>query len=253
MIPNHRFDGVEDGPVLVLSNSLGTTMDMWEPQLPAFSQRFRVLRYDTRGHGGSPVPPGPYTIDEIGGDVLELLDSLGLERISFCGLSLGGAVGIWLAANAPARLDRLVLCCTAAQFPPPELWEERAAAARRDGVEALADAVMQRWFSAGFRAAHPETVARFRALVASTPAEGYAACCEALRDLDLRPRLGEVAAPTLVVAGSEDPATPPERGQLIADGIPGARLVVIEGVAHLANLERPGELDATVLDHLDAA
>ena len=249
---NHRFDGPEDASVLVLSNSLGTTLAMWEPQLPAFTQRFRVLRYDGRGHGGSDVPPGPYTIDDLGRHVLGLLDRLGLERVSFCGLSLGGAVGMWLGANAPERVERLALCCTAAQFGTAETWNERAATVRAQGVEALADAVMERWFSPAFREAQPETVARFRAQVASTPAEGYAACCEAIRDFDFRPRLQEIAAPTLVLAGSADPATPPERGQEIADAIPGARLVVIDGVAHMAGVERPDAFGEALLAHLEA-
>ncbi len=250
MIPYHRLEGPEGAPVVVLSNSLGTTLDMWDPQMPALTERFQVLRYDRRGHGRSEVPPGPYSADELGADVLELLDSLGIDRVSVCGLSMGGMIGMWLGANAPERVDRLALTCTSARFGTPEIWTERAAFVRASGVEALADAVMERWFSPGFRAEHPETVARFREMVASTPAEGYAGCCDALRDWDFRTRLGAIRAPTVVIAGSDDPATPPADGELIAAGIPGAQLVVLKGTAHLANVEQPDSYTKAVMGHL---
>ena len=247
MLLFHRFDGPEDAPVLVLSNSLGTTNEMWEPQLPALTESFRVLRHDRRGHGRSEVPPGPYTIADLGRDVLELLDSLELERVSYCGLSIGGMDGMWIAANAPERLDRLCLCSTSANLGPPELWVDRAATVRADGTDAVADATMGRWFSSAFHEAHPEVVARFREMVASTPAEGYASCCEAIRDWDFRDELGRISAPTLVLSAEVDPSTPPEHGRLIADGIPGASFVVIPEAAHLVNVERPAEVDEAIL------
>ena len=250
MLLFHRFDGPEDAPVLVLSNSLGTTNEMWEPQLPALTESFRVLRHDRRGHGRSEVPPGPYTIADLGRDVLELLDSLELERVSYCGLSIGGMDGMWIAANAPERLDRLCLCSTSANLGPPELWVDRAATVRADGTDAVADATMGRWFSSAFHEAHPEVVARFREMVASTPAEGYASCCEAIRDWDFRDELGRISAPTLVLSAEVDPSTPPEHGRLIADGIPGASFVVIPEAAHLVNVERPAEVDEAILGHL---
>ena len=250
MLLFHRFDGPEDAPVLVLSNSLGTTNEMWEPQLPALTESFRVLRHDRRGHGRSEVPPGPYTIDDLGRDVLELLDALELERVSYCGLSIGGMDGMWIAANAPERLDRLCLCSTSANLGPPELWVDRAATVRADGTDAVADATMGRWFSSAFHEAHPEVVARFREMVASTPAEGYASCCEAIRDWDFRDELGRISAPTLVLSAEVDPSTPPEHGRLIADGIPGASFVVIPEAAHLVNVERPAEVDEAILGHL---
>jgi 3-oxoadipate enol-lactonase len=249
----YRFDGPEDAPVLVLSNSLGTTLELWESQLGALTRRFRVLRYDLRGHGASPVPPGPYTVDDLGGDVVELLDRLGLERVSFCGLSIGGVTGMWLGANAPERFDRLVLACTAPRIGTVETWTERAANVRAHGTESLADAVMERWFTPAFAAEQPETVARFRAMIAATPDEGYAGCCDALRDFDFRTELGRVAPPTLVISGELDPATPPEDGALLAGGIPDARLTVIPGVSHLANVARPDEFNDAVLSHLEAA
>ena len=247
---HHRLDGPAGAPVVVLSNSLGTTLEMWDPQLPALTRSFRVLRYDQRGHGRSDVPPGPYTLGELGQDLLGLLDRLDLERVSCCGLSLGGMVGMWLAGNAPERLDRLVLACTSAYLGPPETWIDRAALVRTEGTAAVADAVMERWFTERFRTDQGSTVARYRAMVAETPSEGYAACCEAIRDWDFREQLGSIVAPTLVVAGAADPATPPEHAELIAQRIPGARLVVLPDVAHLANVETTAAFDEAVLGHL---
>jgi 3-oxoadipate enol-lactonase len=243
----HLLDGPAGAPVLVLPCSLGTTRELWQPQLAAFTRSFCVLRYEHRGHGGSPVPPGPYTIAELAQDALDLLDELGLERVSWCGLSLGGMVGMWLGANAPERLASLVLASTAARMQAPEVYSERAALVRERGVEAVADAVVARWFTA---AAPFELVARFREILLATPAEGYAGCCEALAAWDFRDRLADVSVPTLVLAGSEDEATPEPSTDLLAERIPGARLVALEGAAHLANLERPEAFARAALDHL---
>lgn len=244
---HHRLDGAEGAPPLLLCNSLGTTLEMWEPQVPALATGFRLVRYDRRGHGRSPAPPGPYSIEDLGRDVLGLLDDLDLERVSFCGLSIGGMVGMWLASEAPHRIDRLVLCCTAPVLPPREQWLERAATVREQGVAAIADAVLARWFTA----AAPEPLARsFRAMLVATPAEGYAACCEALADLDLRGRLGAIAASTLVVSGAEDPVAPPASGESLAAAIPGARHETIAGAAHIANAEQPALFTERMLAHL---
>jgi 3-oxoadipate enol-lactonase len=251
VIPYHRFDGPEDAPVLLLSNSLGTTHAMWDPQLAALTEHFRVLRYDRRGHGRSEVPPGPYTIEELAGDVIELLDSLELERVSYCGLSIGGMDGMWNAVHAPERIERLALCSTSPNMPPRDLWDERAATVREHGTEALADATMERWFSDRFPAEHPNTVAGIRAMVASTPAEGYAACCEAIREWDFRDRLGEVAAPTLVLSAEDDPSTPPDHGRQIADAAPDASFVLLPSpTRHMANVEQPEAFTDAVLAHL---
>jgi 3-oxoadipate enol-lactonase len=242
---HHRFDGPESAPVVVFSNSIGTTLELWNAQVPAFAGPFRMLRYDQLGHGRSAVPPGPYAVEQLGGELLALLDELGVARFSFCGLSLGGTVGMWLGANAAGRLDRLVLAGTSAYLGPPERWAERAEIVRAQGMEPLADATMGRWFTPAFDGA-----ALFRQAFVATPPEGYAACCEALRDWDFRDELGTVAAPTLVLVGSEDPATPPDQAQAIADGTPGARLEVIPRAAHLLNVEQPDLFNRAVREYL---
>ena len=243
----HRFDGPVGAPVLVLSNSIGTTLELWDAQLPALTRDFRVLRYDQLGHGRSDVPPGPYTVEGLARELLTLLDDLGVERFSYCGLSLGGTIGMWLGAHAAERVDRLVLAATSANFGPPSRWEERIELVRTEGMGSIADATMGRWFTAGYLGTAP-----YREQVASTPVEGYAACCQALGSWDFRAELGRVSTPTLAVAGAEDPATPPSDLELIAEGIPGARVLVIPDAAHLVNVEQSDAFDRAVLDHLAA-
>jgi 3-oxoadipate enol-lactonase len=234
---------------VVLSNSLGSTAEIWDRQVPTLAKDYRVVRYDHRGHGESPVPPGPYTIAELGEDVLRLLDSLGVERASFCGLSLGGMVGMWLAAHAPDRIERLVLLCTSARLPR-EPWLERARVVRAEGTSAVADAVVGRWFTPGFAAREPDLVARMRAMMAATPAEGYAACCEAIAAMDLRDDLAHIRAATLVLSAADDPAIPPAHPAAIAVAIPAARLVVIPDAAHLPTVEQHELVTQHILEHL---
>ena len=248
---SHRIEGPEDAPVLVLANSLGTTPEVWDAQAPALRERFRLVRYDHRGHGASPVPPGPYAMDDLGGDVLALMDRLGVDRFFFCGLSIGGMVGMWLGSEAPERVEGLVLCCTAARFDPPSAWDERAKAVRVGGVGAVADAVLERWFTPAFREERPEVLRWAAGMLRNSSPEGYAGCCEAIRDADLRPRLGDISAPTLVIAGSDDPAAPVEKAEIIRDVIHDARLAVIQRAAHIANVERPDEVTGGILDHLE--
>ncbi len=249
---NHRINGPFDAPVVVLSNSLGASMEMWASQVPALSIGFRVLRYDTRGHGASPVPPGPYELEDLGRDVIDLLDQNEIERAHFCGLSLGGATGMWLAANAPERIDRLVLLCTSARFGTPEMWEERIAQVREHGTESVAEAGLGRWLTDDFRASQPGVAARFRAMIESQPDDGYAELCGVLARLDLRDDLSRISAPTLVIAGAQDPSTPPDPdAKLIAESIRGARLEVLDPAAHLANVERAQEVTDLILDHLE--
>jgi 3-oxoadipate enol-lactonase len=249
---HHRLDGPGGAPVLMLSNSLGTAVGMWDDHLPALADHFRVLRYDQRGHGRTPAPPGPYTIAELGRDALGLLDQLGLERVSFCGTSLGGMTGMWLAINGPERIDRLGLCCTSAHLPPREMWTERAATVRAQGVGAVADAQLERWFTPAFAERRPEAVERARRALLETQPEGYAGCCEAIASHDLRHELGSIRAPTLVLAADDDPATPPAHGRLIADAIDGAGFVVLERARHLAVVELPDESARALRAHLTA-
>jgi 3-oxoadipate enol-lactonase len=238
--------------VLVLGSSLGTTGAMWDENVGALAERFRLVRYDTRGHGSSPAPAGPYSMDELGADVLALLDRLELERVFFCGLSIGGMMGMWLASEAPARIERLVLCCTVPHFTPRELWDERIEIVGAEGMQPMVEPLLDRWLPADVRAARPEAEEHLRALIRSTPPEGYAGCCAAIRDMDLRPRLARIEAPTLVVAGSQDLSTPAEKVRPIADAIPRANYVELEGAAHIANVARPREFERAVLDHLIA-
>jgi len=249
---HHEVYGPAGAPVVVLGGSLGTDLSMWRPQVAALSRRYRVICFDHRGHGGSQVPPGPYTVDDLGNDVLALLDGLGLPRVSYCGLSLGGMVGMWLAAHHPERVARLALLCTAAHLPPAAGWHERAALVRADGTASIANAVLGRWFTAGFLAdpARRPLLDRYRRMLSATPAEGYAGCCEAIAALDLRPALPRICASTLVVAGADDPAIPPPLGAEIAAAVPGARFTVQSRAAHLASVERPDEVSALLTEHL---
>ena len=235
---HHLDEGPRDAPVLVLSGSLGSTVEMWRPQVAALAQRFRLIRIDHRGHGGSPVPPGPYTIADLAGDALALLDSLGIDRAAWCGLSMGGCVGMYLASEAPERISRLTLCCTSSYWPDPSVWADRIAAVSSGGTGPIAAAVVARWFTPAFAAAHPDVVADAVAQVAGTSDDGYVGCCEALRVFDHRARLGAITAPTLVIGGVADPSTPVEpHARTIAQAIPGARLEVLDA-AHLATIER---------------
>jgi 3-oxoadipate enol-lactonase len=247
---HHEIHGPEGGPTLLLGGSLGTTLRMWDRQLP-LADRIRIIPFDHRGHGGSPVPPGPYEIEDLGRDVLELMDSLGLERALFCGLSIGGMVGMWLGANAPERIERLVLICTSAHMPPASAWQERVAVITAAGsVEPLADAVVGRWLTPGYAAEHPKVRAELRAMLAASPPDGYVACCGAIERMDLRGSLGAIKAPTLVISGSEDPSTPPDHQQAIAAAIPAARHEVVGPAAHLAAVEQPDEVNQLILEHL---
>jgi 3-oxoadipate enol-lactonase len=248
---HHEIDGRPDGPALVLGGSLGATLAMWEPQLPSLADSVRLIRFDHRGHGASPVPDGPYEIADLGRDVLALLDRLGLERATYCGLSLGGMVGQWLAINAPERIERVILISTAAHLPPAQAWHDRADAVRSAGTpEVVADAVIARWFTSAFAAADPELVARHRAMITATPAEGYAGCSEAIAELDLRAGLAGIAAPTLVISAAQDPSIPPQHGRAIAAAVPGSRFELLDPGAHLVSVERAPEATALIADHL---
>jgi 3-oxoadipate enol-lactonase len=243
--------GRVDGPAVVLSHSVGSTHRMWDTQLDALNERFRVIRYDTRGHGDSPVPDGPYSIDDLADDVVALLDRLDVARAHVIGLSLGGMTAMRLAARNPDRVDRIALLCTAASLPPASAWSDRAATVRAEGSVAVAAAVVQRWFTPEYLAANPAVRIAHEAMVAATPAEGYAGCCEAIAKLDLHRDLSSISAPTLVIAGAADPATPPARLEEIVAAVPDSRLLVVDQAAHLANAEQPAIITPALIAHLE--
>jgi 3-oxoadipate enol-lactonase len=247
---HHRLDGPEDAPFLVLVPSLGTTLDLWEPQLAVLAEGHRVLRVDHRGHGESPLPPEGATVELFARDVLALLDQLGAERAALCGISLGGAVCLQLAATAPERVDRVVVACTSARFGEPGRWAERARVVRADGVGAVADPIVGRWFTPAFAEREPGVVTRFAAMLRSTPPEGYARCCEAVGRWDGGDRLAAIQAQVTVIAGRHDLAAPPAWGEAVAAGIRGARFELLD-TAHLANVEQPEAFAALVLETLD--
>jgi len=248
---HHVLDGPADGTPIVLSASLGTTHALWEPQLPALAQTYRVIRYDHRGHGDSPATAGDYSLADLGTDALALLDRLEIATTVWCGVSLGGMVGLWLAINAPERLNSLVVICSSAHAPPASRWLERAAAVRAAGSTAVvADAVLAGWFTPEFVRSDPAAVERAGSMLRSTPAGGYAGCCAALASLDLREGLARIDTPTLVASAAQDKALPREHGLAIAAGVRGARFALIEHAAHIANVEQPALVNRLILDHL---
>ncbi|MEV0236342.1 4-carboxymuconolactone decarboxylase [Nonomuraea sp. NPDC050786] len=238
---HHRVDGPSDAPLLVLGPSLGTTMEIWQPQLPALTDSWRVLRYDLPGHGGSPAAAAGFTVDDLAQAVLDLVEP---ERFALAGISLGGAIATTIAARAPHRVRKLVLCCTSARFGEPGPWLGRAALVRGKGVAALVPTLKARWFTPGFDGQWV-----FDQL-AGVDAKSYAACCEAVAAFDLTRRLGEITASTLVIAGAQDPATPLDQALTLAENIPGASLTVVPHASHLANVERPEAVTAAVVGHL---
>lgn len=251
---HRRFDGPGRGAPVLFGNSLGTDLSMWSPQVEALAGSRLVVRFDTRGHGQSPAPPGPYTLDELGADALAMLDAANLRAVDYVGVSLGGMIGLWLAINAPDRIRRLVVICSSAKVEG-DAYRARAAAVLEAGTTAgVADAVIERWFTPQFARANPEVVARMRAMIVATPAAGYAGCCEAIAGMDLRPGLGSINAPTLVIGAANDPALPPsEHSELIARAVPGARYEILDPAAHIASVERAPEVTALILQHLGDA
>lgn len=242
-------DGPAGAAVVVLSPSLGSTVAMWDPQVEALASRFRVVRYDHRGHGRSPVPPGSYEIADLGADLLRLLDRLDVERAHLAGLSLGGMTAMWVAAHAAPRVARLALLCTSPLLGPPAMWADRADTVRRDGMAAIADAVVSRWFTPDWAVEHRKEVEAMRQMVADTPADGYAACCGAIERMDLTPDLSSITAPTIVIAGADDEAAPLPNAEAIVEGIPDARLEVLSPAAHLASFEQSAATTSLLLRH----
>jgi 3-oxoadipate enol-lactonase len=246
----YRLEGRDGLPVLVLSHSLGCDHQMWAPQMPDLLDHFQILRYDTRGHGASGIPKGDTTMEQLGRDVLRLADLLKIERFAFCGLSMGGAVGQWLALHAPERLTSLVLASTAARFGTPEMWEARRKAVREGGMAAVVDATMQRFFPPDMLARGDPYAQATRAVLLGTDPAGYTACCAAVRDVDHAALLGKIRVPTLVIGSENDPSTPwAENGAILAREIPGAKAVVLPG-AHLSNMGQPRSFTSAVLEFL---
>lgn len=225
-------------PVIVLSSSIGASMGMWDEISDRLSDQTSIVRYDTRGHGQSDVPTGPYSIERLGLDVLAILDALKIQQAVFCGLSLGGLTGIWLGANRGERLTGLVLANTAANFPPASMWRDRAAAVRTSGMSSLVPATLERWFTTAFRERSPARIAQMAEMIGATPSEGYAGCCDVLAVADLRPRLSDISCPVQVICGAHDPSTPPARGEEIVAGINGAQMVTVDA-AHISAVEAP--------------
>lgn len=239
---HYRVDGPADGPAILFANSIGSDLRIWDDYVkPLTDKGFRVIRHDLRGHGDSPVPAGPYRIEEIGGDALTLLHRLGIDRAHIVGISIGGMLGLWLARHHPARVRSLTVCCSSAYPGNRQMWLDRATQVRAEGMETVADGSVTRWFTAAWRTAHPERAQAMRALTADTPAEGYASCCELLAELDLTADLQGITAPTLVISGADDAALPPEHSRLIAAGIPHASHEIVRNAAHLGTVERPAE------------
>ena len=246
---HYELTGDRSLPVLVLSNSLGASLSMWEPQLAALASRFAILRYDNRGHGLSSAPAGPYAIDDLGHDVLYLLDSLAIEGASFCGISMGGIIGQWLGIHAGDRLNKLILANTAAKIGVPEVWNARIEQVLREGLKPVIPGTLERWFTPAFHAAHPDVIRATAAIIETTNVQAYAACCAAIRDADFRSSLSKIQAPALVLAGTYDPVTPPQDGRYLADNIPGASYLDLPA-SHLSNTEDAAGFNAALLDFL---
>lgn len=248
---HYEVRGDSRRPLLVLANSVGSNLHMWDKVLPALESSYRVLRFDTRGHGESGVSPEPFTIDQLGRDVLRLLDEVGAGRASVCGLSLGGLVALWLGIHAPERMHRLIFANTAARIGSLEMWEQRIATVKDTGMPRLAMATLERWFTPTYRAHHPEEMEQIREMIAATDPRGYLACCAVLRDADLRAQLGAIEAASLIITGTHDPSTPPGDGRAIHAALPKSRYVELNS-SHLSAWECPDEFAAAVLQHLAA-
>jgi 3-oxoadipate enol-lactonase len=239
-------------PVVMLSNSIGAGLGMWDEFVERMSDQARIIRYDARGHGSSDVPAGPYTIERLGRDVLAILDTLDVQRAIFCGLSLGGLTGMWLGAAHAERLAGLVLANTAANFPPATMWQERAAAVRVSGMGPLVGATLDRWFTKPFQERSPDRVADIGKMFAATPAEGYAGCCAVLADADLKPRLRNITTPVRVICGKHDPSTPPARGEELVASLPKADMVTLDA-AHISAVEAPDAFAEAVRQFMSRA
>ena len=247
---SYVFEGPADAPTLVLAHSLGADRTMWDPQIHALASRYRILRYDSRGHGRSDAPLGAYGMDRLGQDAVDLMDALDVEAAVFCGVSMGGMVAQWLGPRMDGRLRGLVLANTSPRMAPAAGWQARIASVSASGMESVADAVLARWFTPGFAQREPDQVARVRERLIATSTLGYVGCCCAIRDMDHRPSLASISSPTLVIAGRHDAATPPEHARLLAEAIKSASYQELEA-AHLSNVEAAVPFTRTLVNFLD--
>jgi 3-oxoadipate enol-lactonase len=246
---NYELAGPENAPVLVFAHSLGLNLKMWDPQVDSLSLKYRILRYDMRGHGSSSTPPGPYTIEQLGNDAINLLDALHLDEVAFCGLSLGGATAQWLALHAPSRLNKLILSNTAAKIGTQEIWAARIADITEHGLQFIADGSVHRWFTPGFVASNPAVTTRFQQMLLSNDPAGYIANCAVVRDVDLRDSINQIRTPVCIIAGDQDPVTPPEAAHFMQSKIPNSQLVTLPA-AHVSNVEAAGLFNAAVSNFL---
>jgi len=246
---HYEMEGEENKPVLMFCNSLGTTLHMWDGQMPAVKQQFRVLRYDRRGHGKSGVPAGPYSMEMLGHDALAVMDAAKVDKISWCGLSMGGMVGMWIGANAPQRVNKLILSNTSAYFENKQIWNDRIATVKEKGLGVILQGTLERWFTKGFRDTQPAKVQKIADMFMNTKQEGYIGCGQAVRDMDHREIIKKITAPTMVIAGSQDAGTTPEMGEFVAKNIPGATLKMFDA-AHIANVECAQDYTEAVLGFL---
>jgi 3-oxoadipate enol-lactonase len=248
---NVLIEGDENKEGLMLSNPMGTNLHFWDPQIPVLAEHFRIVRYDSRGHGASVANQGPYSVEGLGRDALAIMNALGIERAHWLGLSMGSVVGLWLLVHARERIGRAVLAGTAAQIPGPDLWNNRIRSARDTGMNGVAMAAAERWFTKTFRDAHPEKVEAVMAKVRTTPLHGYLAALAAIRDMDMREAIRSIRNKVLVIAGRHDPSTPPGMGALVASSIEGAKFVTLEA-SHMSNIEDEANFTKAAVDFLTA-
>jgi 3-oxoadipate enol-lactonase len=251
IVIHYDLSGPADAPLLLLSHSLGANLSMWDPQVPELQRHFRVLRFDTRGHGQTSVPPGPYTIEQLSRDILSVIDYLRSDRVYFCGLSMGGQIGMWLALNVPNRLQKLILCDTAAKIAGPEMWNARIEAVRKGGMKSVSAAIIARWLTSDYCAKFPEITAKTLAMIESTNPDGYVACCAAVGGFDVRETVSAIQVPTLVITGTHDAATTPAEGRYLANRILAARYVELNA-AHLSNIEDSARFNGEVISFLQS-
>jgi 3-oxoadipate enol-lactonase len=249
---NYRLDGPQDAPVVMLSNSLMSNYTMWDAQLAALCAQFRVLRYDTRGHGGSEATPAPYTIEQLADDASELIDTTGVGAVNFVGLSMGGMIGQQLAVRHPQKVLSLSLCDTASEMPTPAMWNERIANAREHGMAGMVDGTIKRWFVADFVVRAADEIATVRQMILTTPVEGYVGCASAVRDMSQTHLLKQIKAPTQVIVGRDDPACTLAQAEVLKREIAGASLHVIDDAAHLSNIEKPEQFTGLLMDFISA-